>query len=688
MKRFITVIAIFFLLTVFVCRPSYAADAQNHPDASTTGPTGTLTTQNGNVTLGNNQNLQNVTLNGCITVNGGPVTIKNVKVNCGGGSNASINLTGAAHDVLVENVEEVRQTASGVSMYIEDSRNVTVRAVDFSNGGDIMMINGVDGLTIENSYLHDPIVSGNGHTDVIQFVGGKNITIRNNTLRLGTGGSGTSGGYVANVLAKADLKPIDNITIDNNFGQGGSAPFYCMAGNDPQNSNSSGQFPAPTNCHITNNTIVTGSYTYTTPIIVNQAAGELINCNKLSDGSLAKIARNDRQGGIFTNGCTGGVTPTVSPGVTITQQPSCPKKNQGDANCDGQITLSDYALWRNEFTGSATSKNADFNGSGSVTLADYAVWRSGFVNPGQVTPGVTRQPGVDPMLKITVSSANHGSVVMENSVMKVTYSYTGENGYGEFSIHEWINKLAGNRDITKQVSAPFPGNPPGQDYLNEENCEQFTGGGGKENINKTQMNGTVIDDGTASKTVRITQDCGITEEFTIFANSPVLKVNYVSYTYDWIDNRNSRNVQIPTKSTAVAEPMDVVIYGSEQWLQTNSYLCTGNENTFCQKAIYDRLGIGGRNDPADGGPLSYKGNFVFGFTEKATGIGYGRVLPVNRLGTWWVHINESYEMLFYSLSGPTSQGPPFTGYLFMVTNGPSDLLSIGKSAVDGTIVTR
>ncbi|MBI1863303.1 hypothetical protein HYS00_04265, partial [Candidatus Microgenomates bacterium] len=136
--------------------------------------------------------------------------------------------------------------------------------------------------------------------------------------------------------------------------------------------------------------------------------------------------------------------------------------------------------------------------------------------------------------------------------------------------------------------------------------------------------------------------------------------------------------------------MDVVIYGSAQWLQTNNYICPPDYPGFCQLAIYDRLGIGQRHDPADAGPLNYHGHFVFGFTEKdtATPVGYGRTMPVANLATWWIHINESYEYLFYGLSGATSQGPPFTGYLYMVTNGPDELLSIGKSAVDGTIVTR
>lgn len=39
--------------------------------------------------------------------------------------------------------------------------------------------------------------------------------------------------------------------------------------------------------------------------------------------------------------------PSTGPTTTITQPPNCPRKGQGDADCDGQIDLQDYSIWLN-----------------------------------------------------------------------------------------------------------------------------------------------------------------------------------------------------------------------------------------------------------------------------------------------------------------------------------------------------
>lgn len=416
-KNILTGIGVFLVYAVIAfSNPAYAADATTHPDATNTGTTGTLTPDSGNVTLGTGQTLENISLTGCVVVNGSNVTIRNVKVACTGG-NAAINVT-SGNTILIENSEITMPAGQGVGIYTSTATNVTIRAVEISQAGDLIMINNTNGVIIRDSWLHDPQMGG--HVDVIQVVGGKNILIQNNTFKMSTGTGSGGSNFTANVIVKADIGPIDTVTIDNNFGQGGSAPFYCMAGNDPQNSNSSGQFPAPTNCHITNNTILAGSFTYTVPLIVNQAAGELINCNKLSDGSLAKVARNDRGGGIFTNTCTGGVTPTVSPSpslspfpsptigqptgdptaspsATITPGTGCSKKAQGDSDCSGVVSITDFAIWRAEFIngcsktnltfeacgqdvdGNGSSVDADYNADGNPGIADFAIWRTAFL---------------------------------------------------------------------------------------------------------------------------------------------------------------------------------------------------------------------------------------------------------------------------------------------------------------------
>lgn len=62
--------------------------------------------------------------------------------------------------------------------------------------------------------------------------------------------------------------------------------------------------------------------------------------------------------------------------VTFAQTPTdCPLKNQGDANCDGNVTLQDYENWRKEFLAETTTKTADFNNDVIIGLVDYEIWR-------------------------------------------------------------------------------------------------------------------------------------------------------------------------------------------------------------------------------------------------------------------------------------------------------------------------
>lgn len=62
---------------------------------------------------------------------------------------------------------------------------------------------------------------------------------------------------------------------------------------------------------------------------------------------------------------------------TVTSVPSCPKKTQGDVDCDGNINGADYSMWLNhQCPGACTNDSliADFNGDSKVNDNDYAIW--------------------------------------------------------------------------------------------------------------------------------------------------------------------------------------------------------------------------------------------------------------------------------------------------------------------------
>ena len=86
----------------------------------------------------------------------------------------------------------------------------------------------------------------------------------------------------------------------------------------------------------------------------------------------------------------------------------------------------------------------------------------------------------------------------------------------------------------------------------------------------------------------------------------------------------------------------------------------------------------GEIDPADGGPLNYNGHYIFGAYKLATGIGLGRTLPVERTKAIILWSYRGWEFV------PTGGGP-FTSYLFPVSGGRQEIISVGKQLVDDGI---
>jgi hypothetical protein len=82
----------------------------------------------------------------------------------------------------------------------------------------------------------------------------------------------------------------------------------------------------------------------------------------------------------------------VTPPGDISTSPTPPTclKIMGDANCDGQIDMIDFEIFRQEYIGETHTLQADFNNDGSVNLVDFEIWRMGMF--GEVTPSVTGVP--------------------------------------------------------------------------------------------------------------------------------------------------------------------------------------------------------------------------------------------------------------------------------------------------------
>lgn len=70
---------------------------------------------------------------------------------------------------------------------------------------------------------------------------------------------------------------------------------------------------------------------------------------------------------------------TPQPTITVGDQEDCPRKGEGDANCDGVVNLIDFEILRQEYLGEWSSTFADFNGDGEVSLIDAQIWTDTFL---------------------------------------------------------------------------------------------------------------------------------------------------------------------------------------------------------------------------------------------------------------------------------------------------------------------
>ena len=202
-------------------RSSRRTTVSKHPDASNTGPTGSLTESTGNITVtASGRVIQNRKINGCITVNAANVTVRNVEVHCNDDTGISLNGTGLlVEDALVECGHRAGLTGVGGSGF-------TVRRTEIFGCENNVWAN--RNIVIEDNYIHDPIPCcgpGDPHTDSVQLPnGGSNITIRHNRIY---------GGYLSRSNFGNSAITMGNasgVLVNDNILAGGGYTVYCGTG--------------------------------------------------------------------------------------------------------------------------------------------------------------------------------------------------------------------------------------------------------------------------------------------------------------------------------------------------------------------------------------------------------------------------------------------------------------------------
>ena len=153
-------------------------------------------------------------MRGCIVVQAANVTIKNTKVDCP--FNSAIRTTGGSI-ALVQDVD----VHCGPNGFTGISAALVVRRVDI--GGCENGLDGINGMLVEDSYIHDMNGCCGNHSDGMQIdqVGG--VVVRHNTI---VGGPLPAGNAAITLWDEGGAQTHD-LLITNNLMAGGGFTLRC-----------------------------------------------------------------------------------------------------------------------------------------------------------------------------------------------------------------------------------------------------------------------------------------------------------------------------------------------------------------------------------------------------------------------------------------------------------------------------
>lgn len=188
------------------------------PNASNTGPTGTLISSGDIETSAPGQVIENKNITGFVNLRHNGCILRNCQV--------SGNVFVTADDCIVEDTEVILSGWNSAISVHDGADRATIRRCDISNFENGIVFGSGSGHTVRDSYFHDPLdyrLPSQPHIDGIQFHGGTghDSLIEHNNLDLypEVSSSITMGNQTPGQGAR-------NNTINNNRLSGGTAVIY------------------------------------------------------------------------------------------------------------------------------------------------------------------------------------------------------------------------------------------------------------------------------------------------------------------------------------------------------------------------------------------------------------------------------------------------------------------------------
>lgn len=207
------------------------------PDASNTGPSGTLTPSGSVVTTSDGQIVEDLDVTGTIEVRHDNVVVRNCRVSFA--SQYGVYVPYELRDSVVGlQVDDTAIVGVGGARdaCIPSYGQWTVSRCDLSGSFDGMKMGA--GLTVQDSYIHGLHYVPGSHNDGIQIGDGAGIAILRNTII-------NPYNQTSAILVKADFGAIDDVLIQGNLLAGGGYTVYGGVGY--------GDLPDATNVRILDN---------------------------------------------------------------------------------------------------------------------------------------------------------------------------------------------------------------------------------------------------------------------------------------------------------------------------------------------------------------------------------------------------------------------------------------------------
>ncbi len=253
---------------------------------------------------------------------------------------------------------------------------------------------------------------------------------------------------------------------------------------------------------------------------------------------------------------------------------------------------------------------------------------------------------------------NLSYVRLENSEMYIEYS-PFVNPHAQFAIRSLVVKAVG------------------QDQMSDSDFDYLGAGAGIGTIDSA----TITYDGADRKTVRmiwnrwdvvnqVADDTKkIIRDITIFPHSRFIKT-------DFVDLQWAVNLADLGRPGGVSNGLHVA-HGGDTW--PRGYI-THDEPP---GVFYSRYVPNGVGDPVDGGSLNYNDHFITAVYNPANGIGFGRVMPIEHTHVikLLLHPGARRGLEFQNYPFLLAH-PPFTGWIYVFTNGAPEALDTGRALAD------